>query len=74
MNNVEIQSDYLIAVNLINEGALAEDSKILTVHTGSILVHIYREVNQSADHLARLGDEQEEDLVENSSHYVACEV
>ncbi|KAI8545761.1 hypothetical protein RHMOL_Rhmol07G0063400 [Rhododendron molle] len=71
MEHVVVGNSILIAIHLINEGALAEDSKILTAHMGSTLVHIYCEANQSADHLARLGDEQEEDLVKTSSHYVA---
>jgi len=66
-----IESDSLEAVNLINEGpferythqALITDSKILLDRTRANFVHIYRETNQSADHLARLGAEQEDNLV-----------
>lgn len=71
IQNVNIESDSREAVNLINDGptenhphqVLITDSKILLDRTRANLTHIYREANQSADHLARLGAEQAEDLV-----------
>lgn len=70
-SNVQIESDSLMAVQLINEGAtgynlhhaLALDSNVLLRRTQSTLTHIYREANSSAGHMPRLGAEQHENLV-----------
>lgn len=80
-SNVHLKSDSLMAVQMINEGttedhpyhALAFDSKVLLRHNQSSLTRIYREANRSADHMARLGAEQPEDLVvtKDSAHRCA---
>jgi len=70
-NNIHIETDSLAAVQLINadstevhpNSTLIYDSRMLLRHTQSVISHIYREANSSADHLARLGAEQEENLV-----------
>ncbi|KAG5522319.1 hypothetical protein RHGRI_034486 [Rhododendron griersonianum] len=62
-----------MAVKLITEGpptghpqqALIEDSRILMTRTQSTLGHIYRQANQSADNLAHLGAEQEQQDIPN---------
>lgn len=64
-------SRTLMAVQLINEEvvgdnanqALVLDYRSLLRRTQSILTHIFRETNRSADHMARLGAEQQEGLV-----------
>lgn len=69
--NIQVESDSLTAVKLINEDAtgdhpnnsLIQDSRMLLESTQSSLAHIYREANSSADHLARKGAEQLEDLI-----------
>lgn len=69
--NVDIESDSLVAVNIINAGTpgnhpqsiIINDAKMLLHQTGSKLTHIYRAANQCADHLARMGAEQNENLV-----------
>lgn len=61
-NNIDIESDSLMAIQLINEiatrdhprHALALDSNVLLRHAQSTLTHIYREVHSSVDHKARL--------------------
>lgn len=74
MKNVTIESDSSLAVNLINEGTpgdhagdhaqgIIKDAHALLAHTETKLAHIYRGANKCADHLARVGAEQEEDLV-----------
>lgn len=70
-----IERDSLVAVQLINEGnpngnhqqALVADAQILMARTGAVLSHIYRQANQTADHLARMGAEQLEELVVTDS-------
>lgn len=69
--NVQVESDSMEAVMLVNEGnaighphqALIQDANVLLRGTYSTLSHIFREANSCADHLARLGAEQLEDLV-----------
>ncbi|KAI8554787.1 hypothetical protein RHMOL_Rhmol05G0124000 [Rhododendron molle] len=69
--NVDIESDSLIAVNIINAGTpgnhpqsiIINDAKMLLQQTKSKLTHIYRTANQCADHLARMGAEQNDNLV-----------
>lgn len=48
-------------------------TQVLLRHTQSSVTHIYREANRSADHMARLGAEQPEDLVvtEESAYWCA---
>lgn len=78
---MKIEADLMtVVVQMITEGPLAGDpqevlvviAKILLACTSSIFGHIYRETNQNADHLARLGAEQTEDLVvtEESPQFV----
>lgn len=69
--NIQIESDSQIAMILFNKGAntnhpqsnILNDGKYLLNRTGSNLVRIYRGANQCADYLARLGAEQNEELV-----------
>lgn len=69
--NMSIESDSQTAVILFNEGAnpnhpqsnILNDGKYLLGRTGCTLTHTYREANQCADFLARLGAEQDEELV-----------
>lgn len=69
--NVCTDTDSLTGVELINEDypachpqqALIMDSKMLLTCTQTSLVHILRQANQSADHMARLGAEQTEEFV-----------
>lgn len=71
MQNVVIESDSLMAVNLINEefegshpqSNMIYETRALKSRTGAILNHISRNANECADHLARLGAEQNEHLV-----------
>ncbi|KAH7859313.1 hypothetical protein Vadar_034482 [Vaccinium darrowii] len=71
MPNVTIESDSLMAVNLIKtdvEGCHPQsnmifETKALKQRTGATLSHVSRSANECADHLARLGAEQEEHLV-----------
>lgn len=71
LTNVHIESNSQTAVLLFNDGAntnhpqsnILNDGKYLPSRTGSTLSHIYRGANQCADFLARLGVEQEEELV-----------
>ena len=44
--------------------AMVEEAKFLMQKSGSTIRHIFQEANHSADHLARLGAEQEQ-LVES---------
>lgn len=70
-NNISIESDSLIAVQLINEGPnkehpqidLIKEAKNLLARTCSLLSHVFREANLCADHLAHLGAQQAEPLV-----------
>ncbi|KAG5529761.1 hypothetical protein RHGRI_030220 [Rhododendron griersonianum] len=69
--NVDIESDSLVAVNIINAGTpgnhpqstIINDAKMLLQQTESKLTHIYRDANQCADHLARMGAEQNDNLI-----------
>lgn len=71
MRNVIIESDSSIAVNLVNERApenhpqrnFINDAKSLLTSTEATLNHIYREGNECADHLAKMGAEQDEILI-----------
>lgn len=71
LGNVKIESDSLTAVNLINEGNPGNHSQSVVINeahylmnrTNTSLSHIYRSIDQCADHLARVGTEQDEDLV-----------
>lgn len=70
-NNIHIESDSLSAVQLINGdhpsthplNSLIGDSRLLLRRTQFQISHIFREANTSADHLARLGAEQQEAMV-----------
>jgi len=70
-SNIHIELDSLMAVQLINKEvagdnanqALVLDSRSLLKRTQSVLTHIFREANRNADHMARLGAKQQEDLV-----------
>lgn len=70
LTNIKIESDSIIAVESINGGnsvnhpqrAMINDAHAIMVRTGTTLNHTYREANQCADHLARIGAEQNEDL------------
>lgn len=63
---IKIHYSLVVAVQLINEGnpnehpqqALVADAQILIACTGAVLSHIYRQANQSADHLASMGVKQ----------------
>lgn len=71
MSNVQIESDSQTAVFLINEGAnttqpqsnIINDGKYLLDRTRSTLTHIYHGANESAHCLARIGAEENEELV-----------
>ncbi|KAI8546501.1 hypothetical protein RHMOL_Rhmol07G0123100 [Rhododendron molle] len=71
MTNINLESDSLIAVRLINEGnsgnhpqsVMINDAHAILSRTKTTLTYIYQEANQCADHLARLGIDQNEDLV-----------
>lgn len=68
---MSIEADSQTVVILFNEGAspnhpqsnLLNDGKYLISRTRCTLNHTYSEANQCADFLARLGAEQDEDLV-----------
>lgn len=70
-NNIQIESDSLDAVTLINGDSTAThpnskligDARTLLMLTQSLLTHIFPETNSSANHLAHLCTEQLEDLV-----------
>lgn len=70
MQNVAVESDSLMAVNLINEefdgchpqSNMIFETKALKTRTGASLSHVPRSANECADHLARLGAEQNEHL------------
>lgn len=69
--NVTIESDALLAVNLITEGnpgnhaqsVIINEAHGLLTLMGMTLTHMYRNANQCADHLAHLGAEQNDNLV-----------
>ncbi|KAI8538402.1 hypothetical protein RHMOL_Rhmol09G0100000 [Rhododendron molle] len=69
--NVDIESDSPVAVNIINAGnpgnhpqsIIINDAKMLLLQTGPTLTHIFRAANQCANHLARMGAEQNDSLV-----------
>lgn len=71
LKNVKIESDFLTAVNLINEGnptfhpqcVVINDTHQLMARTDTPVGHIYCSANDCADYLARWGAEQEEDMV-----------
>lgn len=71
MPKVVIESDSSIAVKLVNEGApenhpqrnIINDAKVLLTRTEATLTHISRGGNECADHLAKLGAEQDETLI-----------
>lgn len=70
MYNVNIESDSSVAVKLCNEGAppdhahryMVEEAKRIA-GTNATISHIFRQANQLADCLARLGSQQEEKLI-----------
>ncbi|KAI8563661.1 hypothetical protein RHMOL_Rhmol03G0126400 [Rhododendron molle] len=71
IKNVTIDSDSLTAVNLIKEGnplnhpqsVLIHEAHFLMAQTDTLIEHTYRSANQCADHLARMGIEQMDELV-----------
>ncbi|KAI8536564.1 hypothetical protein RHMOL_Rhmol10G0267200 [Rhododendron molle] len=71
MTTVTIESDFLSVVKMINEGnsvnqpqsVMISDAHAILDRTESMLTHLYQEANQFADHLARIGAEQDEDLM-----------
>lgn len=71
MENVTIESNSLVAINLINEdfdgchpqSNMIFETKALKTRMGATLIHISRSANECADHLARLGAEQNDHLV-----------
>lgn len=71
MSRITIELDALMAVKLINEGDsvdhpqrnMIKDAHAILTRTESTLQHIYREVDQYADRLARIGAEKGEDPV-----------
>ncbi|KAI8536255.1 hypothetical protein RHMOL_Rhmol10G0242400 [Rhododendron molle] len=72
MSNVTIESDSSVAVGFCNEGPpvdhphrhIVEEARRIAARTNSFVVHIYRQANQTANCLARLGSQQNQDLVE----------
>ncbi|KAI8550987.1 hypothetical protein RHMOL_Rhmol06G0149600 [Rhododendron molle] len=71
LENVKIESDSLVAVDLVTEGnpgnhpqsVLINEAHFLLAQTNTTIGHIPRAANQCADHLARMGAEHTEDLV-----------
>lgn len=71
MTNINLESDSLIAVSLINEGnsgnhpqsVMIDDAHAILSRTKTTLTYIYREANHCADHLTRREANQNEDLV-----------
>ncbi|XP_058181362.1 probable LRR receptor-like serine/threonine-protein kinase At1g56140 [Rhododendron vialii] len=71
LKNVTIESDSLTAVNLIKEGnphnhpqsVLINEAHFIMAKTDTLIEHTYRSANQCADHLARMGIEQMDELV-----------
>ncbi|XP_058203102.1 uncharacterized protein LOC131317581 [Rhododendron vialii] len=71
LKNVAIESDSLTAVNLIKEGnpsnhpqsVLINEAHFIMAKTNTPIEHTYRSANQCADHLARMGVEQTDELV-----------
>lgn len=71
LKNVSIKSDSLTAVNLIKEGnpsnhpqsVLINEAHFIMAKTNTLIKHTYRSANQCADHLARMGVEQPDELV-----------
>lgn len=66
-----IESDSLMAVNLIKEGnpgnhplsVIVNEAHYLMNRTNTSIEHIHRSANQCVDHLARVGAEQEDEMV-----------
>lgn len=64
-----------MAVNFCNKGPpldhpprhIIEEVRRLVGRTNSIITHIYRQANQTADCLARLGGQQQDELIVTSS-------
>ncbi|XP_058189471.1 uncharacterized protein LOC131307071 [Rhododendron vialii] len=75
MSNVTIEFDSSVAVGFYNEGPpvdhphrhVVEEARRIAAWTNSSVVHIYRQANQTADCLARLGSQQNQNLVVSSS-------
>lgn len=71
LRNVQIESDAMLAVNLIKDGNPGNHAQSVIIHeahglltrTDTTLNHVYRTTNQCADHLAHIGAEQDEDLI-----------
>lgn len=74
MTNAKIESDKCensVAVKFLNEGPppdrpqrlLMEAARSIATRTNTSITHIYREANQTADCLARLGSQQEDSIV-----------
>ncbi|KAI8570553.1 hypothetical protein RHMOL_Rhmol01G0043500 [Rhododendron molle] len=75
MSNVTIELDSSEAVNFCNERPppqhpqrhIVEEARRIAARTKSTIAYIYRLASQTADCLARLGSEQDEDLIVSSS-------
>lgn len=71
MTNVKIDSDSSVAVQYIRDGPpldhpqrhTVEEARRVATGTNSSVSHIFRQANQTADCLAQLGSQQEEDLI-----------
>ncbi|KAI8558233.1 hypothetical protein RHMOL_Rhmol04G0074400 [Rhododendron molle] len=71
LQNVQIESDAMLAVSLINDGNPGNHAQSVNIReahglltrTDTTLIHIYHSANQCADHLAHMGAEQDGDLI-----------
>lgn len=69
--NVKIESDSTIAAQYLKDGPplnhpqrhILEEARRIVVGTSSTITHIFRQANQTADCLARLGSRLGEDLI-----------
>lgn len=71
MINVKVESDSSIVVQYLQRGPpsdhpqshIMEEARRIATGTNTTFSHIYRQANQTADCLARLGSQQEDDLI-----------
>lgn len=70
-NVILIESDSSVTVKLSNKGPpvdlayryIIEEGRHIAVRTNSIITHIFRQANQVADCLTRLGSQQEKEFI-----------
>lgn len=68
---IDVKIAITTTITLFNGGnsvdhpqcVMINDANAIMVRTGTMLNHTYREASQCADHLVRIGAEQNEDLV-----------